>query len=138
MTDTPLTDGIFSKLSEDELLLINAVYNDKLIQIEKLQSELDYQKQAEMEYNEKHTRLMSKYQESIEEIKRLKDMLNSAESLNLMLIEQANEKEDIIDRAVEYITSEESIETFRTLVSREEWLKINHKLLNILQGSDEE
>ena len=42
----------------------------------------------------------------------------------------------IIDKAIEYITSEESIETFRTIESREEWLKINHILLEILKGEN--
>ena len=39
-----------------------------------------------------------------------------------------------IDKVIEYITSEESINIFTSINSREKWLKINHKLLNILNG----
>lgn len=41
-----------------------------------------------------------------------------------------------IDKAIEYITSEETINMFSSINAREKWLKINHKILNILQGSD--
>ena len=43
-----------------------------------------------------------------------------------------------IDKAIEYITSEETINIFTSINAREKWLKINHRLLNILQGSDKE
>ena len=39
-----------------------------------------------------------------------------------------------LDKAIEYITSEESIDIFTTIESREQWLKLNKKLLNILRG----
>ena len=39
-----------------------------------------------------------------------------------------------IDKVIEYITSEENINIFTSINSREKWLKINHKLLNILNG----
>ena len=39
-----------------------------------------------------------------------------------------------IEKAIEYITSEETINMFSSINAREKWLKINHKLLNILQG----
>lgn len=41
-----------------------------------------------------------------------------------------------IDKAIEYITSEETINMFSSINAREKWLKINHKILNILQGED--
>ena len=40
-----------------------------------------------------------------------------------------------IDKAIEYITSEETINIFTSINAREKWLKINHRLL---QGSDKE
>ena len=43
-----------------------------------------------------------------------------------------------IDKAIDYITSEESINTFTTIESREQWLKVNKQILNILTGDDEE
>ena len=43
-----------------------------------------------------------------------------------------------IYKAIEYITSEESINTFTTIESREQWLKVNKQLLNILTGGDKE
>ena len=43
-----------------------------------------------------------------------------------------------IDKAVEYITSEETINMFSSINAREKWIKINHKLLNLLQGEDKD
>lgn len=38
------------------------------------------------------------------------------------------------EKAIEYITSEETINMFSSINAREKWIKINHKLLNILKG----
>lgn len=50
-------------------------------------------------------------------------------------IENNNLKERI-DKTIEYITSEETINMFSSINAREKWLKINHKLLNILKGDE--
>lgn len=42
------------------------------------------------------------------------------------------------EKAIEYITSEETINMFSSINAREKWLKINHKLLKILQGEDKD
>ena len=52
-------------------------------------------------------------------------------------LEQERDKyKSIIDEVREFITSEGSIETFRTIESREEWLKVHHKLLEILNKAN--
>jgi hypothetical protein len=50
--------------------------------------------------------------------------------------EQMYELQERIDKAIEYITSEETINMFSSINAREKWLKINHKLLKILKGED--
>ena len=45
---------------------------------------------------------------------------------------------DKINKAIEYITSEETINMFSSINAREKWLKINNNLLNILEGNDKE
>ena len=40
--------------------------------------------------------------------------------------------------AIDLITSEETINMFTSIESREQWLKINHKLIDILKGVDKE
>lgn len=46
----------YKRLSVDEIIVIKDYIID-------LQEELDYQKQAEIEYNKKHTKLMKEYKE---------------------------------------------------------------------------
>ena len=56
-----------------------------------------------------------------------------AEHYKHLYSEVKKQKDDV----VEYITSEESINTFTTIESREQWLKINKKLLRMLGEIDE-
>ena len=78
--------------------------------------------------------------EIIKEIfKMYEDMALDSNVLSLIktLKEWYFEKEEYkerVDKAIKYITSEESIDIFTTIESREQWLKVNKKLLNILRG----
>lgn len=64
----------------------------------------------------------------------LSKMCNKSTSDCIELAKQLKEAQKRIDKAIEYITSEESIDIFTTIESREQWLKVNKKLLNILRG----
>ena len=71
-------------------------------------------------------------------VKRLEESLDYEFDLSYKdrkeVLEYIKKIQDRIDKAIEYITSEESINMFTSIDAREEWLKINYKLLNILKG----
>ena len=65
---------------------------------------------------------------------KLKKKAELGEHYKHLYSEVKKQKNDV----VEYITSEESINTFTTIESREQWLKINKELLRMLGETDVE
>lgn len=115
-------------------------------QLTKLQKDLDYQKQAEQEYNKKHTILMKKYKESQienkkdrEYIKELKGSLRNYHiKNNKLIIENVRLKdcESRNEKAIYYIWKEIEQEYDE---ENNKWLKEKiDNLLNILQGGDKD
>ena len=67
-----------------------------------------------------------------------KDKIDELKKENERLLKKSYKDDVIITKAIEYITSEETINMFSSINAREKWLKINHKILSILQGEDKE
>lgn len=106
------------------------VYNEDdekkiLDYITNLQEELQYQKEAELEYNDKHTKLMKVYSNLQEENVVLKSQL-------LQDNKSYYDMKDRIKKAIEYIN------TPRELDKSLAYAVAVDKLLNILQGKSDE
>ena len=67
--------------------------------ITNLQEDLDYQKQAEQEYNEKHTKLMRKYKKLYKKLQQEKKDFKETNDYCFELLDYKSR----IDKAVEYI-----------------------------------
>jgi phage shock protein A len=91
----------YKKLSVDEIKILEDY-------ITNLQEDLDYQRQAEIDYNKKHTKLMRKYKKLQQENERLK-----------------NDKKKILELIENDYFEDGSFENY-------------YKVLNILTGGDEE
>ncbi len=104
----------YQDLTREEInLLLDCITN--------LQEELDYQRQAEIEYNEKHTKLMNKYKNLQNENERL-----AKENKNLSVVKK---------QAVKYIKFTSNLKYKNKYMGL--FIKdVCNNLLNILEGDN--
>lgn len=100
--------------------------------ISDLQKDLDYQRQAEQEYNEKHTKLMNKYKNLQEENERVSNLYQTYEEANDLWIKKYEDYKSRNKKAIEYI-KQQDMKYYGAVVDNK--MKI---ILNILQGEDKD